>query len=156
MNTNTFSENIDGSNYKIAIIRSRFNESVTQGLLNGCHKALSESQVKDEHIDIIEVPGAFEISVAAMHAAKKKYDAIVTLGAVVRGDTPHFDYICKSVTDGTTHVSIMTGIPVAFGVLTVDNLKQAEGRSGDNEHNKGYEAGRTAVEMIEVLSRILI
>ena len=136
----------------IAIVMSRYNNFIGDRLLKGCLDTLQENGVDNSHITLIHVPGAFEIPVAVKRIADKgKYDAIITLGAVIRGETPHFDYICTECARGIMDIGVTTGIPVVFGVLTVDNTQQALDRSGEEESNKGSEAAITALEMISVL-----
>ena len=140
---------------RIAIVASRYNDNIVGRLLEGCTDLLRKSGVDENNITIIRVPGAFEIPVAVGRIAdNNRYDAIIALGAVIRGETPHFDYICSSCANGLTSVALQVDVPVIFGVLTVDNYEQAEDRSGDEESNKGCEAARTALEMIDVLRQI--
>ena len=128
----------------IVIIKSEFNKDIVDGLLEGCKRAL-----RDKKIKIITVPGAFELP-AAVHKCleNKDYDAIITLGCVIKGETDHYDYICQAVTNGIMNASIRSTIPVLFGVLTCQNAILAHDRSGDNESNKGYEVGLAAIELL--------
>lgn len=136
-------------NIRLAVVCSRFNEKICEGLLSGSLKALRESGFDDKHTMTLRVPGAFEIPLAAQRvAASKKYEGIVCLGAVIRGKTPHFDYICDAVTRGLTRVSLDYSIPVGFGVLTTNNLEEAVARSRPDDYNKGREAAFTVVEMV--------
>ena len=135
--------------HKIAVVASEYNSVVMDGLIAGAHRALKDH----EHV-IIRVPGSFELPLAAKQAAvSKKYEGIVALGCVMRGETPHFEYISSAVSNGLGQVALETGIPVGFGVLTVDTVQQALDRSGESG-NKGFEAAATVLEMISVLRRI--
>jgi 6,7-dimethyl-8-ribityllumazine synthase len=136
--------------YRFAVIASEYNSVITDRLIDGAKRVLNGQQ----QVSVIRVPGSFELPLAAKKAAQsKKYDAIVALGCVMRGETAHFEFISASVSDGLQHVALETGIPVGFGVLTVDTVQQAMDRSGDSG-NKGSEAAMTALEMIDVLGRI--
>jgi 6,7-dimethyl-8-ribityllumazine synthase len=144
-----------GENKKIGIIISRFNNFISNKLLEGALDALSRHNVSDDNITIAYVPGAYEIPVTAKKMAQsKKYDAVITLGAVIRGNTPHFDYVANEVAKGVAQVNLDTGIPVIFGVLTTDNIEQAVERAGSKGGNKGFEAGMSALEMISLLDQI--
>jgi 6,7-dimethyl-8-ribityllumazine synthase len=153
---NVIEGNFHAENKKFAIVVSRFNSFVVESLLEGAVDALKRhGSVKDEDITVIRVPGAYEIPVAAKAAAQKKsFDAIVTLGAVIRGGTPHFEYVAGECNKGLAQVSLDFGIPVAFGVLTVDTIEQAIERSGTKAGNKGAEAALSALEMVNVLGQI--
>jgi len=136
--------------YRFAVIASEYNSVIMDRLIDGAKRVLKGQQ----QVSVIRVPGSFELPLAAKKAAQsKKYDAIVALGCVMRGETAHFEFISASVSDGLQHVALETGIPVGFGVLTVDTVQQAMDRSGDSG-NKGSEAAMTALEMIDVLGRI--
>ena len=140
---------------RIAIVASRYNDYIVERLIQGCLTTLHAGGVKDEAITLLRAPGAFELPiVAARLARRKQYDAIIALGAVIRGETPHFEYICSECAGGLSRVATETGMPVVFGVLTVDNVSQAEDRSGEEESNKGSEAAQTAIEMISLLRKI--
>jgi 6,7-dimethyl-8-ribityllumazine synthase len=140
---------------RFAIIVSRFNESVTGRLRDGARAALAESGAADEHVDLFEVPGAFELPQAARCAAEAgRYDAVVCLGCVIRGETPHFEYISSSVAHGIQEASGETGVPIAFGVLTTDTLAQAESRAAADRTNKGFEAAAAAIEMAVLFKRL--
>lgn len=140
---------------RIAIVMSRYNGYIVDRLLQGCMSTLKASGIEDNDLVLVEVPGAFEIPVAADALARRGgLDAIITLGAVVRGETPHFDFICRTCADGINRVALDHGLPVVFGVLTVDTVQQAMDRSGEEESNKGSEAARTALDMISVLGKI--
>ncbi len=142
-------------NAKIAIIISRFNEVITKSLLDGAINSLTRHGVADDSISVIWVPGAFEIPLASQKAATSgSYDAVITLGAVIQGDTPHFDQVVAGVTSGVAKVSLDTGVPVIFGVLTTNTVDQAMDRAGIKLGNKGAEAAVTAIEMINLLKKI--
>ena len=139
----------------LAIVASRYNSLIVDRLINGATSALQENGVAESDITMLRVPGAFEIPLAVkMLASRNKFDGIITLGAVVRGETPHFDYICTECAHGINMVSLEFSLPVAFGVLTVDTTEQALDRSGDEESNKGRESALTVLEMINA-GRIL-
>ena len=151
----TFEGNFTGGKIKVGIIGGRFNEFITSKLIAGAKDALIRHGVKEENIDLAWVPGAFEIPLVAQIMAKtKKYDAIITLGAVIRGATPHFDYVCSEVSKGVATVSLQNEMPVIFGVLTVNSIEEAIERSGTKAGNKGFEAGMGAIEMINLLNSI--
>lgn len=138
-----------GSRYGIVV--GRFNEFIGGKLLSGALDALKRHGVSEESIDIAWVPGAFEIPLIAKKMAGQGYDALICLGAVIRGSTPHFDYVSSEVTKGIAHVSLETGIPVIFGVLTTDSIEQAIERAGTKAGNKGYDAAVTAIEMVNLI-----
>jgi 6,7-dimethyl-8-ribityllumazine synthase len=136
--------------YRFAIIASEYNSVIMDRLIAGAQRALKDQK----QVKLIRVPGSFEIPMAVKHAAlSKKYDGIVALGCVLRGETPHFEYISRAVSNGLQHVALETGIPVGFGVLTVDTVEQAMERSGESG-NKGFEAAMAAFQMITVLREI--
>jgi len=140
---------------RFAIIVGRFNEFIGGKLLSGALDALKRHGVDEDDIDIARVPGAFEIPLVAKKFAKSdKYDAVICLGAVIRGSTPHFDYVASEVTKGIAHVSLETEKPVIFGVLTTDTIEQAIERAGTKAGNKGFEAAVTAIEMVNLLKNI--
>jgi 6,7-dimethyl-8-ribityllumazine synthase len=142
---------LDGSSLAIAVVVARFNAYVTERLLAGALGALRDRGVPDDTVVIVRVPGAFEIPLAARElAASGRFDAVVCLGAVIRGDTPHFDFVAQSATDGLGRVMLDTGVPVAFGVLTTNTVEQALDRSVEGQGNKGAEAVETVIEMITV------
>lgn len=142
-------------NSQIALVVSRYNSFIVDRLLVACVRSLVTAGVKRANIKLIKVPGAFEIPVAVKQVVdQKNVDAVITLGAVIRGETPHFDIIATECARGIGRIAIDSGIPVIFGVLTVDNVDQAMDRSGDEASNKGSEAAQTAVEMISVLRQI--
>ena len=140
---------------KVAIVVARFNEFITSKLLGGATDMLLRHGAEEENITIAWVPGAFEIPLVAQKlAASKKYDAIICLGAVIRGATSHYDYVCSEVSKGIAHVSLQTGVPVAFGVLTTENIEQAVERAGTKAGNKGADAAVSAIEMVNLLKSI--
>jgi len=147
--------NLIGSGLKIAVVVGRFNEFITSKLLGGAQDALQRHGVEESDIDIIWVPGAFEIPLISKKLADtKKYDAIITLGTVIRGATTHYDYVCNEVAKGVASISLQTGIPVIFGVLTTENIEQAIERAGTKSGNKGWDAGISAIEMANLLREI--
>ena len=147
-----YSANLVSNNKKYAIVVARFNHFITDRLLEGCLDSLKRHEVKDEEISIVRVPGAFEIPLAAKKLAKKEdVDAVICLGAVIRGDTPHFDYVCAEVSKGVAHVGIESEKPVIFGVVTTDNVDQAVQRAGVKSGNKGAEAAISAIEMANLI-----
>ncbi len=147
-----YSANLVSNNKKYAIVVARFNHFITDRLLEGCLDTLKRHQVKDEEISIVRVPGAFEIPLAAKKLAKKEdVDAVICLGAVIRGDTPHFDYVCAEVSKGVAHVGLESEKPVIFGVVTTDNVDQAVQRAGVKSGNKGAEAAISAIEMANLV-----
>ena len=140
---------------KFGIIVGRFNEFIGGKLLSGALDALKRHGADEEDIDIVWVPGAFEIPLVAKKMAKtEKYDAVICLGAVIRGSTPHFDYVSNEVTKGIASVSLNTELPIVFGVLTTDTIEQAIERAGTKAGNKGYDAAITAIEMANLLKKI--
>ncbi|WNO09451.1 6,7-dimethyl-8-ribityllumazine synthase [Teredinibacter sp. KSP-S5-2] len=140
---------------KYALLVSRWNSFVVEHLKEGALDTLRRQGVTDDDIEIIYAPGAFEFPLAAQKLAEsKKYDAIIALGAVIRGGTPHFDYVAGECTKGLAQVSLNTGIPVTFGVLTVDSIEQAIERSGTKAGNKGAEAAHTALEMVSLIKKL--
>ena len=145
----------DAQGLKIGIVVSRFNNFVTEKLLEGAQDGFTSHGGAEEELTIVRVPGAFEIPlIVEKMAASGKYDALVCLGAVIRGDTPHFDYVCDAVTRGIGDAVRSYKIPIGFGVLTTDDVQQAMARAGMKDANKGYEALLTAVEMIHVIRGI--
>ena len=140
---------------RIAVITARWNSQVTDGLRDGALRALARHNV--QAVEDFYVPGAFELPLAAQRAAKTgRFEAVITLGCVIRGDTPHFDYVCSETTRGIGEVSLNQDIPVAFGLLTTDNLQQAMDRAGDNNENKGEEAALTVLEMLELFKNMQV
>ncbi|MDO9066130.1 MAG: 6,7-dimethyl-8-ribityllumazine synthase [Chloroflexota bacterium] len=144
-----------GKGLKFGLVVSRFNEFITKKLLEGAQDALLRHDVSKEDIDITWVPGAFEIPLIAKKLAQtKKYHAVICLGAVIRGGTPHFDYIASEVTKGIAMVGLETGLPVIFGIITADTLEQAIERAGTKAGNKGFEAAMSAIEMANLVRNI--
>ncbi len=153
--SNTLSGELFLQDEKIAIVASRFNELIVSKLVDGAEYCLTSHGVKSDNIDTAWVPGAFELPLIAQKlAATKKYDAIVCLGCVIQGATPHFDYVCSEAAKGISKVSLDYNLPVMFGVLTTNTLEQAFERSGAKAGNKGYEAAISAVEMINLGKKI--
>jgi 6,7-dimethyl-8-ribityllumazine synthase len=142
---------LDATGLKIGIVVSRFNSFISDRLLEGAVDALIRHGAADENIVVARVPGAFEIPLAAQKmAALGKYDALICLGAVIRGSTPHFDYVASEVSKGVAQVSLKAGLPIAFGVLTTDSIEQAIERAGTKAGNKGFEAAMTAIESVQL------
>ena len=147
--------NLDATGLKFAVLCARFNGFVTDRLLAGALDALKRSGAAEADIEVVKVPGAWELPLAAKTvAAAKKYDAIIALGAVIRGDTPHFDHVAGQASSGLAAVQLESGIPVAFGVLTTLNVEQAIDRAGGKSGNKGYDAAITAIEMADLVRRL--
>ncbi|MBN1367308.1 MAG: 6,7-dimethyl-8-ribityllumazine synthase [Dehalococcoidales bacterium] len=152
---NTYQGMLLGKGLKFALVVSRFNEFISKKLLEGAQDALVRHDVAAENIDITWVPGAFEIPLIAKKLAQtKKYNAVICLGAVIRGNTPHFDYIASEVAKGIAMVGLETGVPVTFGVLTTENIEQAVERAGTKDGNKGFEAAMNAIEMANVVKSL--
>jgi len=150
-----FEGNLDGTDCSIGIVLSKFNEPVTSRLLAGAEEVLRQLGAAPEQIQLVRVPGAFELPLAAKALAhSQQVDAIICLGAVIRGETPHFDYISEETCRGIGRVALETGIPVIFGVLTTNTVEQAMDRSGTLERNKGADAARTAIEMISLMKQL--
>lgn len=139
---------------RFAIAISRFNANVTDRLLAGALACLEEHGAREDDVDIFSVPGAWELPVTALHAARTGYAAVIAIGCVIRGDTPHFDYVAGGAAQGLNQVSVTTGIPVVFGVLTTETLEQALDRAGGKAGNKGWEAALTALEMADLIARM--
>ncbi len=144
----TFEGHLVGTDLKIGIVVGRFNEFITGKLLSGAEDALKRHGVNEADVDVAWVPGAFEIPLIAKKMVESnKYDAVITLGTVIRGSTPHFDYVCSEVSKGVSGLAMSSGIPVIFGVLTTDSIEQAVERAGTKAGNKGWEAAVSAIEM---------
>ncbi len=140
---------------KFAIIASRFNEFITGKLLDGAVDALIRHGASEKNIDIIKVPGSFEIPLVAKKVAvKKTYDAVICLGTIIRGATPHFDYVAAEAAKGIATASMDTGVPIAFGVLTTDTIEQAVERAGSKSGNKGWDAAMVAMEMAQLMKKL--
>jgi 6,7-dimethyl-8-ribityllumazine synthase len=140
---------------KFAVVVSRFNDFITSKLLDGAVDALVRHGAKDEDREVVKVPGAFEIPLTAKRlAAKGSYNAVICLGTVIRGATPHFEYVAAEVSKGVASASLDTGIPIAFGVITSDTIEQAVERAGTKSGNKGFDAAITAIEMAQVMKKL--
>ncbi len=144
--------NLAAENIRVGIVTARFNEFITSKLLSGAIDCLKRENVKEDQIEVAWVPGAFEIPlIASKMAQSKKYDAVICLGAVIRGSTSHYDYVCSEVSKGVAQAGISSGIPVMFGVLTTDNIEQAIERAGSKAGNKGFECAQGAIEMVNLV-----
>ncbi|WP_214781850.1 6,7-dimethyl-8-ribityllumazine synthase [Exiguobacterium sp. S3] len=153
--TYTFEGNLVGEGLKIGIVVGRFNDLITMRLLDGAKDALKRHGVKEEDVSLAFVPGAFELPlVAKKMAMSKQYDALITLGAVIRGATPHFDYVCNEAAKGIAQASYQSEVPVIFGVLTTETIEQAIERAGTKAGNKGWEAATSAIEMANLLKQV--
>ena len=151
----TFEGKFDGRDVRIAIVAGRFNEFITSKLVGGALDVLKRNDVSEESIDSAWVPGAFEIPLITKKLANTgKYDAIITLGAVIKGSTPHFDYVCAEVSKGVSQISLQSELPVIFGVLTTNNIEEAIERAGTKAGNKGADAAFSAIEMINLIKEI--
>lgn len=151
----TFEGRLVAEGLKVGIIVARFNEFIGSKLLSGAIDGLVRHSMNEEDIEVAWVPGAFEIPVAAQRMAQsKKYDAIICLGAVIKGATSHYDYVCAEVSKGVASVSLQFGLPVMFGVLTTDNIEQAIERAGTKAGNKGYDCALSAIEMANLFRQI--
>ena len=152
---NTFEGKLVSNDMKIGIVAARFNEFIVSKLIGGAMDALTRHDVKEENIDLAWVPGAFEIPLIAQKMADSgKYDAVICLGAAIRGATSHYDYVCNEVSKGIAHVSLNSGIPVLFGVVTTENIEQAIERAGTKAGNKGYDSAMAAIEMVNLIKTI--
>lgn len=148
---NVIEGKLDASGLKVGLAISRFNSFISERLLEGSIDALLRHGAKEGDLDVVRVPGAFELPLATKKMVESgKYDAVICLGAVIRGATPHFDYVSAEVTKGIASVSLDAGVPVAFGVLTTDNIEQAVERAGSKSGNKGFEAAVTVIEMVNL------
>ncbi len=148
----TYEGQLVAGNEKFCIILSRFNDFIGSKLLSGAIDELKRHGVAEDNIDIVKVPGAFEIPLAAQKfASSNRYNAVIALGAVIKGSTSHYDYVCAEVSKGIAHVSLQTGIPVIFGVLTTDSIEQAIERAGTKAGNKGSDAAKAAIEMANLM-----
>jgi 6,7-dimethyl-8-ribityllumazine synthase len=149
-----FEGKLDAEGMRFAIVVAQFNRFVTQPLLKGALETIAENGAADD-TDVVWVPGAFEIPLACKQLAETgRYSAVIALGAVIRGGTPHFDYVCDGVTQGITQVMLDTGVPVAFGILTTDNVDQAVDRTNNKVGNKGREAAIAAIQLVDVLKQV--
>ncbi|MEE9613510.1 MAG: 6,7-dimethyl-8-ribityllumazine synthase [Thermodesulfobacteriota bacterium] len=150
----TFEGNLSAKGLKMAVVVSRFNDFISDRLLSGALDTLTRSGAGDGDIDVVKVPGSFEMPLVARKLSGKNYDAIICLGAIIRGSTPHFDYVASETAKGLARVSLDGGVPVAFGVITADTLEQAIERAGTKSGNKGSAAALTAIEMANLLKTI--
>lgn len=147
----TYEGSLVSENIKVGIVVARFNEFITSKLLSGALDALKRLNVKESDIEIAWVPGAFEIPLIASKMAKcKKYDTVICLGAIIRGSTSHYDYVCSEVSKGIAQVTLASDIPVMFGVLTTENIEQAIERAGTKAGNKGFDCAQSAIEMVNL------
>ena len=152
---NIIQGNLIAQGLRVGIVASRFNEFIVSKLVGGAQDGLERHGVDTDRIDLVWVPGAFELPLAAKKMAQSgKYDAVLCLGAVIRGSTPHFDYVCAEVSKGVAHVGMDSEIPVIFGVLTTDTIEQAIERAGTKAGNKGFDAAVTAIEMANLLRQL--
>ena len=152
---NLFEGQVVGGDIKIGIVAARFNEFIVSKLVGGALDGLKRHNVPEENVDLAWVPGAFEIPLIASKMAKSgKYDAVICLGAVIRGSTTHYDYVCSEVSKGIANVSLNSDIPVMFGVLTTENIEQAIERAGSKAGNKGYDCALGAIEMVNLIRQI--
>jgi 6,7-dimethyl-8-ribityllumazine synthase len=157
MSHKVFEGHLEGKGLKFALVVSRFNNFITERLLGGALDALHRSGASDADIEIVKVPGSWEMPlVAAELARQKRHDGIICLGAVIKGETPHFDYVAGEAAKGLAQTSLQAGIPIAFGVLTTNTLEQAIDRAGAKGGNKGFEAAMTAIEMANLLSKLRV
>lgn len=155
MGINTIEGKTSGDNYNIAVVVSRWNALITERLKEGSINALVKHGVSEDHITVVYCPGAYEIPLVTKTLLDtKRYEGVVCLGAVIRGDTPHFEYVCNTVNNGIAGLNISKGIPVAFGVLTTNNVEQAMERSDTESGNKGEEAAVALLEMISLIAKI--
>ncbi len=150
----TLEGDLQGQGLKVAIVASRFNSFITDRLVDGAVDGLRRHGVEEKDISLVKVPGSFELPLAVRRVAAGKVDAVVALGALIRGGTPHFDYLSAEVTKGLAQVSLESGVPVAFGVLTTDTVEQAIERAGTKAGNKGFEAALSAIEMAKLLKKL--
>ncbi|KRG16046.1 6,7-dimethyl-8-ribityllumazine synthase [Lederbergia galactosidilytica] len=152
---NVFEGHVVGIDLKIGIVVGRFNEFITGKLLSGAQDALKRHGVKEDNVDIAWVPGAFEISLIAKKLADSgNFDAIITLGTVIRGDTPHFDYVCNEAAKGISQAGLQSGVPVIFGILTTNTIEQAIERAGTKAGNKGWDTAVAAIEMANLTKQL--
>ncbi len=155
MSVKTIQGDLVSKNLKFGIVAGRFNEFIGSKLVGGAIDGLTRHGADEQQIDVVWVPGAFEIPLAAQKMARsQKYNAIICVGAIIRGSTPHFDYVANEMTKGIAQVSLQTGIPIAFGVLTTENIEQAIERAGTKAGNKGFDAALTAIEMCNLLCQL--
>jgi 6,7-dimethyl-8-ribityllumazine synthase len=150
-----FEGQLNGKDAKIAIVISRFNSLITEQLLKGCIDGLTRNSVSNNDISVYKVPGSFELPLTVKKVANsKKFDAVIALGAVIRGETPHFDYVSSETSKGIAQVSLESGVPIIFGVLTTDTTEQALERAGVKSGNKGFDAALSAIELIDLYKNL--
>lgn len=150
-----FEGDLIGSGLKVGVVVSRFNEMLSTRLLGGAQDALNRHGVAEQDVDVVWVPGAFEIPLLAQRlAASGNYDAVIALGVIIRGGTPHFEYVASEVSKGVAHASLKTNVPVMFGVVTADSIEQAVERAGTKQGNKGWDAAVSAIEMANLLKKM--
>lgn len=155
MSPTNYEGSFDAAHLRVAVIASRFNEAIVERLVEGALECLEKHHVPDEYVSVVWVPGAFELPVTAKRIATSgEFDAIVCVGAVIRGDTPHFDYVAGEAARGITEASMETGIPITLGVLTTDTMEQAEERAGGSVGNKGFESALAAIEMANLFESL--
>ena len=153
--TTTIAASGRAAGFRFALVVSKYHDFITDRLKAGALDALATAGAAAEDVTVVRVPGAFEIPLAAQHVAESgRFDAVVCLGCVIRGETPHFDYICSAVAHGLTDASAATGVPIAFGVLTTNSIEEALARAGDGPSNKGREAAVAAIEMADVVAQL--
>jgi 6,7-dimethyl-8-ribityllumazine synthase len=149
------SETFSAKGFRFAIVASRWNDSIVSRLIDGARAALEESAIDENSIEVFRVPGSFELPLCALRAAEsRKFDAVICLGVIIRGETPHFDYIAAETARGIGEASLKTGVPLLFGVITADNMDQAIDRAGDRQGNKGFEAAAAAVELVNLYRKV--
>ena len=150
-----FDANLSAAGLRFAVVVSRFNAFITERLLEGALQALRQAGASEDAVDVVGIPGAFEFPITVRALAwTMKYDGVICLGAVIRGDTPHFDYVAGEAARGIATASAETGVPMAFGILTTNTVQQAEDRAGGKDGNKGYDAAMTAIEMANLLRQL--
>ena len=155
MNPKVIEGNLDARGLRFAIVVSRFNSAITERLLGGALDALGRTGANAEDVEVVRVPGSWEMPLAIRAICdQKRHDAVIALGAVIRGDTPHFDYVARQAASGIAQASVESGVPVAFGVLTTNTVEQAADRAGLKSGNKGFDAAMTAIEMANLLRQI--
>jgi len=155
MNPKVIEGNLDARGLRFALVVSRFNSAITERLLGGALDALGRTGVNAEDVEVVRVPGSWEMPLAIRAICdQKRHDAVIALGAVIRGDTPHFDYVAGQAASGIAQASVESGVPVAFGVLTTNTVEQAADRAGLKSGNKGFDAAMTAIEMANLLRQI--
>ena len=152
---NVFEGKVVSEEMKVGIVAARFNEFIVSKLVAGAQDALVRHDVKEEDIDLAWVPGAFEIPITAQKMAQSgKYDAVICVGAVIRGDTSHYDLVCNESAKGIAQIELATGIPVLFGIITTENIEQAIARAGSKAGNKGYDCALSAIEMVNLIKQL--